>query len=65
MKRAAIIAQVLLVIGGINWLLIGTVRLNLIDAVCGPGTFIARAVYVLVGLSALYAISFIPRLSWP
>lgn len=65
MKRAAITAQVLLIAGGLNWLLIGVVRLNLIDALLGPGTFIARAFYVVVGLSALYAISFIPRLRWP
>lgn len=65
MKRAAVIAQVLLIVGGINWLLIGLVRLNLIDALFGPGSFAARLIYVLIGLSALYAISFIPRLNWP
>lgn len=65
MKRAAVIAQILLIAGGINWLLIGLIRLNLIDALFGPGTFAARLIYVMVGLSALYAISFIPRLSWP
>ncbi|BBG29785.1 DUF378 domain-containing protein [Zymobacter palmae] len=65
MKRAAVIAQILLIAGGINWLLIGLIRLNLIDALFGPGTFAARLIYVMIGLSALYAISFIPRLSWP
>ncbi|WP_414501125.1 MULTISPECIES: DUF378 domain-containing protein [unclassified Zymobacter] len=65
MKRAAVIAQILLIVGGINWLLIGLIRLNLIDALFGPGTFAARFIYVMIGLSALYAISFIPRLSWP
>lgn len=65
MKHAAVIAQILLVIGGINWLLIGLIRFNLLDALFGPGTIIVRIIYVLIGLSALYAISFIPRLSWP
>ena len=65
MKHAAAIAQILLITGGINWLLIGLIRFNLIDALFGPGTVVARLIYIVVGLSALYAISFIPRLSWP
>lgn len=64
MRHVAVIAQVLLILGGINWFFIGLIRFNLIDALLGPGTVAARTIYVLVGLSALYAISFIPRLNW-
>lgn len=65
MRHAAAIAQILLIIGGINWLLMGLMQFNLIDALFGPDTAVTRLIYVIVGLSALYAISFIPRLSWP
>lgn len=41
----------LLVIGGLNWLLIGVFDAN---AVAYLGSALARVVYVLVGLSALY-----------
>ena len=47
-----IIALVLVVVGGLNWGLIGLMGLNLVDTVFGMA--ISRLVYILVGLSALY-----------
>lgn len=41
----------LLVIGGLNWLLIGVFNVN---AVAYLGDTLTRVIYVLVGLSALY-----------
>ncbi len=41
----------LLIIGGLNWLLIGVAG---IDFVAKLGDSVARVVYVLVGLSAVY-----------
>lgn len=48
------IAFILLVIGGLNWLLVGLVSGWDLSAYIG-GT-IARIVYILVGLSALYEV---------
>lgn len=45
------VAWVLLIIGGLNWLLIGLGGWNVVDYL---GMTVARVVYVLVGLSALY-----------
>lgn len=45
------IAWVLLIIGGINWLLIGVIGWGVEDLV---GMQIARIIYVLVGVSAVY-----------
>lgn len=42
----------LLIIGGINWLLVGIFRLNLVEALLGKG-YLTRGVYIAVGLSAL------------
>jgi len=50
------IALVLLIIGGLNWGLVGLFGFDLVAAIFGPMTAISRIVYVLVGLAALYAI---------
>jgi uncharacterized protein len=54
MKALHIIAFILLVIGGLNWLLVAF-GWNLVSALFGAGT-IATIVYVLVGLSALFEV---------
>tara|TARA_Y100000310_G_scaffold246974_1_gene252483 strand:+ start:251 stop:454 length:204 start_codon:yes stop_codon:yes gene_type:complete len=49
--------MLLLVVGGLNWGLVGLFNLDVIATVFGGSTsLISRAVYVLVGLSALYAL---------
>jgi uncharacterized membrane protein YuzA (DUF378 family) len=48
-----IIALVLLVIGGLNWGLVA-LGYNLVDMIFGMGSMLARLIYILVGLSALY-----------
>jgi len=50
-----IIALVLLVIGGLNWGLFGLFTLNVVDML---GSTLAQIIYVLVGISAVYAIFF-------
>lgn len=46
----------LLIIGGLNWALIGLFEVDMVATVFGPLTPAARLVYVLVGLGALYAL---------
>lgn len=49
------IAIVLLVVGGINWGLVGLFQFDLVAAIFGgQDSILARIVYVLVGLSAIY-----------
>jgi len=50
------IAMVLLIIGGINWGLIGLFRFDLVATLFGNMSPVSRVVYVLVGISALYSI---------
>lgn len=50
------IAMVLLIVGGINWGLVGLLNFNLVAVIFGEMTAITRVVYTLVGLSALYSI---------
>ena len=48
------IAWVLLIIGGLNWGLVGFFSYNLVGQVLSDGSMLSRIVYDLVGLSALY-----------
>ena len=53
---------ILLIIGGINWGLIGFFNYNLVSGIFGANLIvISRIIYAVVGLAALYAISFLFR----
>lgn len=55
MKAFNLITLLLVIVGGINWLLVGAFQFDLVAALFGgQDGAIARIVYVLVGLSALY-----------
>ena len=49
----------LLVIGGLNWGLVGFFKYNLVDKIFGVGSNAARVVYAIVGLAALWGVWFI------
>ncbi|MEK6835392.1 MAG: DUF378 domain-containing protein [Nanoarchaeota archaeon] len=53
-----LIALVLVVVGGLNWGLVGLFNFNLVDTVFGAASTLAKIVYVLVGVSAVYTIFF-------
>jgi uncharacterized membrane protein YuzA (DUF378 family) len=54
MKAMGILTTVLIVIGGLNWGLVGFLNFDLVATVFGDMSALARLVYVLVGLSAIY-----------
>ncbi len=54
MKTLDVIAAILLVVGGLNWGLIGLFDFNLVQMLFGSLPVIERIVYVVVGLAALY-----------
>lgn len=56
MKNLDVIAAILLVIGGLNWGLVGLFDFNLVGFLFGHLPIIARVVYTLVGVAALYQI---------
>lgn len=56
MGIVCLVAFILVAIGGINWGLVGVFDFNLVSAIFGDGTMITRAIYILVGVSALYLI---------
>lgn len=57
MKAINILTLVLLIVGGINWGLVGVAQFDLVAAIFGgQDALLARVVYTLVGLSALWQI---------
>lgn len=57
MKRVIdISALLLLIIGGINWGLIGLFNYNVVEVLLGGHNLAAAFVYILVGIAALYYI---------
>ncbi len=49
------IAYILVIIGGLNWGLVGAFNYNVVDSIFGMGA-ISMLIYILVGLSAIYLI---------
>lgn len=56
MKVIDKIALVLIIIGAINWGLIGFFGFNLVEAIFGDMTIVSRIIYALVGISGLWGI---------
>ena len=48
------ITWLLLIIGGLNWLLVGVLSWDIGALFGGQGEMIPRIIYILVGLSAIY-----------
>ena len=56
MKIVDTIALILIIIGAINWGLIGFFQFNLVEAIFGDMTVLSRIIYGLVGISGLWGI---------
>jgi len=50
------LAMALLIVGGLNWAMVGLFDVDMVATVLGPGSPATRIVYVVVGLAALYSI---------
>ena len=56
------IALVLVIIGALNWLLVGLFKYDLVAALFGgTASLVSRIIYVVVGLAGLWAISLLVR----
>jgi len=56
MKTVDVIAAILLVIGGLNWGLIGLFEFDLVSSIFGAQAILSRLVYGLVGLAAIFQV---------
>ncbi len=56
MKALHMVTFILVIVGGINWGLVGLGDWNLVEMLVGSWPIVAQIVYILVGLSALYMV---------
>lgn len=63
MKALNAIALTLVIIGAINWLLVGLFKFNLVDAIFGSLSILTRIIYIIVGIAGLWSIAFYSKLS--
>ncbi len=63
MTKSAIdwIALILVIVGAINWGLVGILDFNLVDKIFGIGSTIATIIYILVGLSGIWMIYYVAK----
>jgi uncharacterized membrane protein YuzA (DUF378 family) len=54
MKLLNILTLVLVIVGGLNWGLVGLFSIDLVATIFGAGSLLSRIVYILVGASALW-----------
>lgn len=62
MKIINTIALILVIVGGLNWGLVGLFEFNLVDFLFGVGSILSRIVYVLVGIASLWCISLFAKI---
>ncbi|MFC6334460.1 DUF378 domain-containing protein [Paenibacillus septentrionalis] len=63
MRTLDAIALTLLIVGGLNWLLVGLFQFDLVAAIFGgQDSVLSRIIYVIVGLCAIYSFKFFGRL---
>lgn len=56
-------ALVIVIIGAVNWLLIGIFRFDLVAYLFGDLSWLSRIIYAIVGLCGLYLISLFGRIN--
>ena len=59
MKITTIIALVLLIVGALNWLLVGVASFDAVAWIFGAGSVLARIVYSLVGVAAVWMLIYL------
>ena len=62
MKTLDYILLTLVVIGAVNWGLIGFLRFDLVRVLFGDMTILSRIIYAAVGIGGLYASSYYGRI---
>ena len=63
MKILYYIALTLVIIGAINWLLIGIFEFDLVATIFGEMSILSRIIYILVGISGLISIGLYPKVN--
>lgn len=64
MKWLNVISLILVIIGGLDWLLVGLFKYDVISEIFGGSEEVgSRIVYIVIGAAALYALSLFPKVA--
>jgi len=63
MKILNYLALTLVIVGALNWLLVGLFEFNLVDFLFGSLSLLTRLVYILVGAAGLWSIAFYSKIA--
>ena len=63
MKILNWVATILVIVGAVNWGLVGLANIDLVALIFGMGSALAKVVYVLVGIAGVYAIFLAKKLA--
>lgn len=63
MKILNCIALTLVIIGALNWLLIGLIDFNIVDTLFGAGSILAKIIYIIVGIAGVWSLTFYSKVS--
>ena len=63
MKALNGIALTLVIIGALNWLLVGLFEFNLVDAIFVSLSILTRIIYIIVGIAGLWSSALYSKLS--
>lgn len=58
MQALNLVALVLVIVGALNWALVGIADFDLVAAIFGAGAALSRIVYVVVGIAGVYCLTF-------
>ncbi|MGL5381133.1 DUF378 domain-containing protein [Clostridium sp.] len=61
MKILDSIALILIVLGAVNWGLVGFFEFNLVDTIFGTMSAFSRIIYAVIGVAGLYSLSFFAK----
>lgn len=64
MKVLNVIALIILILGGLNWLSVGLFEYDIVGEIFGAADEVGtRIVYTVVGIAALYALALLPKVA--
>ena len=63
MKFLNYIVLTLVIVGALNWLLVGLFEFNLVDSIFGELSILSRIIYGLVGLAGIWSIAFYSKIA--
>lgn len=63
MKIIHYIALTLVIIGALNWLLVGLIDFNLVDTLFGVGSILSKIIYIIVGIAGIWSLTFYSKVS--